>query len=92
MRGINDLQKELSLLLNDFKSNKVSLNIALIKFERLIKDFKILSSEIVDENVVNKLFFDFKATVIKLEKIKLLQKEYENNLQFNSVIRTELGL
>ncbi|CAM1374359.1 Protein of unknown function. Putative chromosome segregation ATPase [Tenacibaculum litopenaei] len=89
-RSISDLKKELTLLVKQYERNEKSLDETLVKFERLIKDFQVITQ--TKESSFTELRYNFKRTLLRIRNMNLIDGNLTTGINQNNEIRLDLGL
>jgi septation ring formation regulator EzrA len=89
-RSIAELKQELTLLVNQYERNEKSLDETLVKFERLIKDFQVITQ--TKESSFSELRYSFKQTLLRIRNMNLIDVNLKTGINQNNEIRLDLGL
>ncbi|OEK08087.1 hypothetical protein A8C32_14725 [Flavivirga aquatica] len=87
---MQELNKELGRILDQFKDENIDLQIAIEKFNCLFSKFKEQTDS--NEYLINSLEFEFSKILKKLSHIKGVNSRLENRKETNVELRRELGL
>lgn len=79
MKTINDLNKELIKLINDFNNDVVTIEIAIVRLEDLILDFQTISK--VEIKILKLLKEEFKGSLIYINNMRVVERRYLENLE-----------